>query len=288
MPKRPREEAEHQMAVFDFTMPHMDLNDFVQRIRGLFKKWTFQREQGDTGYDHFQGRGSLIKKRRLGEAKSLVQSSELPGMRLSVTSKENLTGEPFYCLKRDTRTEGPWDDRTWKDPPYIPIQYRGLENRLYPYQKAILDSKDIPDYRKIDVLIDLDGNHGKSTIATLGRLHHGGLELPCIPDHKELIQLVCNQLRDSRNRHPGIVLCDMPRAVTTDAKRMAPYMIAIEMIKKGYAFDCRNHFKDWDFDSPRVWLFVNRFDPQVLCQLSQDRWRFWTLNVDLELQRHYI
>ena len=290
MPKRPREAPENPMWVFDFTFPvdRATLAFFVQLLRHIFKKWCFQHEMGDSGYLHYQGRGSLIKKRRLGEAAALVQNSDLRGMRLSVSSLKSQDDGCFYTLKLDTRIAGPWDDRSWKDPPYIPRQYRGLEDRLYPYQQAILDSRHHFDPRVIDVILDPQGNRGKSTIATLGRLLHRGVELPCIPDHKELIQVVCNKLRDSQNRTPEIVLCDMPRAVSSDFKRMAPYLIAIEQIKKGYVFDCRNHFKDWDFDSPRVWLFVNSFAPENLCHLSQDRWRFWSINVDGELFRAQI
>jgi len=288
MPKRSADtNHEHEVYIFDFTffgpkggtLP--DTTAFVQLIQPLFKKWVFQLEAcPTTGRRHYQGRGSLFKKHRQPALCGLLNDTELRGMDVSESSNNSKTDAIFYALKYDTRVDGPWSDKDWKDPPYIPRQFRGLIDRLYPYQKSVLDSRLEFNDRRIDVIVNKKGNIGKSTLASLGRLHYGALDLPPISDHKELLQVVCDVLMARNERSPGLVFVDCPRSI--DQKRMAPYFIAIEQIKKGYVCDVRFKYREWDFDSPRVWVFVNH----DICTkyLSTDRWRFWTIGHFLELQ----
>ena len=57
------------IACYDFTLALRDDGDWVQQqkdikkvLKDYAKKWAFQLEEGDTGYKHFQGRFSLMKK----------------------------------------------------------------------------------------------------------------------------------------------------------------------------------------------------------------------------------
>lgn len=275
-------------AVYDFTFfvtsETESVDAFVAMIRPLFKKWCFQLERcPTTGSLHYQGRGSLFKKRRQPEACSLVNSTPLRGMDLTESSNESQKGESFYTLKYETRISGPWDDRTYKssEPDYVPIQYRGIMTRLHPFQRTIMDFVD--DYRSVNIVIHPEGNAGKSTVAHLCRLFKNGIRLPAIGDHKELIQVACNILMGRQERHPGPIFVDLPRALLHDPKRLAPFFIAIEEIKGGYVYDVRNHYKEWDFDSPPIWVFCNS-QPEW-ASLSMDRWRKWWINEQKELVR---
>jgi len=83
----------------------------------------------------------------------------------------------------------------------------------------------------------------------------------------------------TQNREPGLVFVDLPRGITADAgggQKLAPFLIAIECIKKGHVCDVRHHYKDWWFDSPAVWVFCNAMPP--LNYMSVDRWKFWQIN----------
>lgn len=270
-----------QCTVYDFTYYGVDgvlpsTTDFVAMIRPLFKKWSFQKEAcPTTGTLHLQGRGSLFKKKRHGELCKLLNSSDLSGMHVSESSKNSLTGDPFYTLKLDTRVEGPWTDREWKAPAYIPRQFSGLIDRLYPWQNAVMKSRTEFNDRTVNLIFDPDGNNGKSICAALAELHHGGIDLPPIGDHKELLQVVCDILMGKQERKPGIVFVDLPRAVSSESKRMAPFLVAIEQIKKGHVCDVRHHYRDWWFDSPAVWVFTN--NPVDVRFLSKDRWVLWTI-----------
>ncbi len=281
MPRQTDIDHKFAVYVYDFTfygpkggsLP--DVQSFVKSLQPIAKRWVFQLEEcPTTGRPHYQGRMSLMKRRRQPELASSLNTTELRGMDVSESSNESKSKEIFYAMKKESRIDGPWDDRSWAPPPYIPRQYRGLIESLYPWQQTVLDSRSTFDDRGIDVIVDATGCIGKSTVASLGRLHFGCLDLPPISDHKELLQIVENRLRAKDCRAPGIVFCDCPRSI--DQKRMGPYFIAIEQIKKGFVADVRYHYSEWDFDSPRVWVFMNR--APKLEYLSMDRWRFWSVD----------
>ena len=69
------------IATYDFTLKSEGISsdDVKVFLKGWAKAWTFQKERGDEGYEHYQGRLSLIKKRRLPELIKAVQAkSEWP------------------------------------------------------------------------------------------------------------------------------------------------------------------------------------------------------------------
>lgn len=265
------------VAVYDFTHPECPLEDFKEKLRPIFKKWVFQLEEGDSGYRHYQGRGSLIKKRRLGELLSLLKPV-LPELHVSITTTEcALNGDNFYVTKLDTKIGGPWCDRD--EEVYIPRQYRGLT--LYPWQQEVVDSAEIFDPRVVNYVYDPSGCSGKSTVAAICCLKHKGVRIPAVNDHEKLLASVCDILSAKREREPGVIFIDLPRYM--DKKRLHGIFSAIEEIKNGHAYDLRYHFKEWWYDSPAVWVFSNA--EADVSALSGDRWRFHRI-VDRALVPH--
>lgn len=266
-------ERDTPVTTYDFTLKKdedVDYLDVVKSLRPLAKKWAFQLETSDSGYIHWQGRLSLFKKRRKGELVAILPTL-FKTMFLSPSSNNSL-GECFYMLKDDTRTAGPWTDQTEKER-YIPRQYRNKLENLFPWQQSVLDSKDVFNDRTVNFVYDPRGNNGKSTVASLMQLHYDGLDLPPISDHKELLQVVCDVLIAKEQRDPKLIFVDLPRSL--DSKRLGPFMVAIEQIKKGHVCDVRHHYKEWWFDSPQIWVFAN-WKPDLRC-LSADRWLFHTI-----------
>ena len=261
------------LATWDWTMPVTDgrtPESVKVLIRQLFKKWAFQKERGDeTGYLHYQGRGSLFKKRRFSELKPLFDSLGLSDVRLSPTCTENV-GSAFYCLKLDTRVDGPWLDTDVEL--YIPRQYR--LDTLYPWQQQVIDSASNFDSRTVHYVWDPYGSKGKTTIAAICCLLHHGLRIPAVNDHEKLLASVCDILTAKDERQPGPTFIDLPRYM--DKKRLHGIYSAIEEIKNGHAYDMRYHFKEWWFDSPPVWVFANT--QPVVSALSRDRWKFLTFD----------
>lgn len=291
MPRNQETDHFNQVYIFDFTffgpkdgeLP--SVGEFIKELQPISKKWVFQTEKTPTtGKLHYQGRMSLIKKKRQPDLCQLLNSGPLRGMDVSESSNNSNQFEIFYAMKEETRVDGPYDNRSWQPPPYIPRQYQGLLEKAYPYQTSIFESRKDFNDRLVDCLIDIRGNNGKSTTAALARLHFGALDLPPISDHKELLQIVCDKLMAKNDRNPGLVFVDCPRSI--DQKKLAPYFIAIEQIKKGHVADVRYQYKEWDFDSPRVWVFVNhKIDTRYL---SKDRWRFWQINPFFKTLEPYV
>ena len=73
-------------------------------------------------------------------------------MDVSEYSKNSRTNETFYSLKYDTRLAGPWTDHTYTKPEYIPRQFRGLMDRLYPWQQSVLDSRNVFNDRVVNLI----------------------------------------------------------------------------------------------------------------------------------------
>jgi len=269
------------VAVWDWTLPQSsrEQEDVQKIVDQIFKKYTYQLEEGSaTGYRHYQGRGSLHKKRRFDELKQLSSIVGWEDCHWTPSSTNSQKGECFYTVKADTRISGPWSDKDKPEKIYIPRQYRGLEHNLRPWQQAVWDSADAFDNRTINLIYDPSGNNGKSTVASLMDLHRRGIDLPPMNDAEKLIQSVADILIARDMREPKVVFIDLPRAM--DKKRLGGLYTAIEQIKKGKVYDTRYAYKEWWFDSPQVWVFSN-IEPD-LTFLSMDRWKIWSI-VDNDL-----
>lgn len=269
-------------AVYDFRMNAEGLSeaDLIKGLRQLAKHFIFQEEKGEqTGYLHYQGRVSLIKKARKMEALKLFEPLGLP----SPNYFEPTVGAPktfdynCYAGKVATRTRGPWTDKTQEV--FIPRQYRDKINNLYPFQKVIFDSANVFEDRIINLIFCPDGNKGKSTIASLCELYGKGVDLPPVNDADRLIQSLCDICMAKDLRSPSPVFVDLPRAMNKD--RLNGIYTAIEQIKKGKLYDLRYTYKEWWIDSPQLWVFSN-IEPD-LSMLSRDRWKIWSITEDKEL-----
>lgn len=256
--------AKNAVCNWDFTLKDtgQTIESIKETLKANCKNWTFQKEKGkETGYLHYQGRVSLKLKSR--------KPSFFENCHWSITSNANKDNQ-FYVMKEDTRIGLCYSD-TDKEV-YIPKQFRDII--LYDWQNTIKDSANTFDARKIDLIYDPSGNSGKSTIASICELVHGGIDMPPLNDFKELVALLCNICTDQNNHNPKIIFFDLPRAL--DKERLYGLYSAIEQVKKGKLYDCRYHYKCWWIDSPRIWVFSNHLPDKSL--LSSDRWNIWTIN----------
>lgn len=243
------------------------------------KKWCFQLERGDEKKQlHYQGVISLKVKRRENELKALLrEEGELP-RRITVLSSNNkeAQSETFYVTKPDGRVEGPWSDKD--EEVFIQDSVKAVENKLYPWQRTILNHRNDFQERLINVIVDKEGAQGKSTLASLIDQKGYGYRI-FVQDPERLVSSVCDMLMATKNRNPKLFILDMPRS----ANQRNPHQVfsAIEMIKDGYAIDTRYHYKKWVFNQPQVWIFCNRMPDAYM--LSLDRWVYWQISVDREL-----
>lgn len=267
-----------------------DAYEVGKLLNQMCKRFEFQLERGEqSGLLHFQMKLSLRKK---ANKKNLLQLSQsLFGDDLannpaySPTSKANLANWKSYCVKPQTRVEGthPFFSEDFQNEialEFIPRQFKGLMEKLYPYQKTIFESAKIFEVRKINFVYNPSGNVGKSTIASLCGLFGRGIDLPPMTDYDKIIQSLCD-ICEAKNEHsPSPILFDMPRAI--ESQKFSSIFSAIEQIKKGHLCDVRHKYRDWWIDSPQIWVFSNVM-PDLERYLSMDRWNIWTINEQMEL-----
>lgn len=271
----------------DETGEEIPRNDIIKSFKGITKKWALQIEEGDSGYKHYQGRVSLIKKRRKMDALKLFS---IPFMYFEPTETgEYIKGNAFYQLKVDTRIAGPWTDKDinnddLQEELYVPRQYRNIMDNLRPFQEDIIKSADEFNARTINLIVCVEGNKGKSVIASLCELFKNGIDLPPCNDAEKLIASLCNICVKRNLRNPSPVFIDLPRAM--EKSRLHGVITAIEQIKKGKLYDLRYQYKTWWIDSPAIWVFSNHLPDLDL--LSRDRWKLWMINDDYELVEYKL
>lgn len=252
---------------YDFTLRAENITkyDITDMLNAYCKKYCFQKERGDTGYIHYQGRFSL--KERLRQNKILEKiNTEYPNLsaiHIRPTTKQN-TGNDFYVSKEETRIEGPWKDTD--DETYIPKQIRNIT--LYQWQQTVVNDANVWNTRNINWVIDINGNNGKSILKTHIGVHKIGRALPYSNDFRDICRMVM------ATPPTKLYIIDLPRAISKD--HLYQFTSGIETLKDGYAYDDRYSFKERYFDCPNIWIFSNTAPDRSL--LSNDRWIIWNLN----------
>lgn len=257
-------------AVASFRWRHtygkIERTDIINWLRKYCKKWAFQLEEGDSGYKHYQGNLSLVKKRRVNELSKLFTDIEM-----FEYIKPAHDVESVYELKEDTRIDGPWTSED--EVVYIPRQYRHIKD-FYPYQLDILKWLTEFEIRKCKLIYDPKGCRGKTTIASIAELKYGAIDLPPLNDLNDIISMLCDECMGLNLRNPSGVFFDLPRAM--DKTRLHGIFSSFEQIKKGKLFDKRYKYKKWWIDSPQIFIFTNWIPD--LDMLSKDRWELLTIN----------
>jgi len=281
------------ICVYDITIPCA--NNTYEDVRAFFvehcKKWTFQKEKGEeTGYEHYQCRVSLNVKRRFDAMKAFVKMYLIKS-NVSITSTANQKNN-FYVSKPDTRIEGPWSDTDKiKKKRFFQDKYTGIctwkfwdESRIedferfpnwMPFQREIANNiREVPNDRTINFLYDPHGNKGKSFIANFLQQLGVAVFLPPLNECKDIIQVVMNK------KKKGTYFLDAPKAISGNNQRAI--FSAVEMIKNGYVYDPRNHFRDAWMNPPHVWIFSNYLPEKGM--LSEDRLVYWIIDENKSLK----
>lgn len=267
--------AHTQCCLWDFTLwSDMDHTLVIKALRELGKKWSFQKEKGACGREHYQGKLSLHKKKRLNELLALVRPTALCSAHWSPSSTNS--GASFaYVTKLDSRVAGPWHDTDEPVEPFVmPDDIKEIET-LRPWQTAVHAWALWPIFerRKIAVIIDLNGGIGKTTIKRWLQCHHREHVqiVPPLSDPKDMAQFIMS------TRKPTIrcYVVDIPRACT-DPKVLARLYGALETIKDGSCYDTRYKGREMVFTPPRVLVFTNTV-PEMKW-MSKDRWLAMTVN----------
>jgi len=268
--------GETPLATFDFTLKFQDerWEDIGTWLNGWCKKWVFQKEvgSGETEYVHWQGRVSLIVKKRFSTLLKQLKNDEMP-FHWSITSSETHTSGSFnYVLKNDGRLDGPWTDKDYEEPPKLTWQLQVFmdnhKDDLYPYQKWIMDYlQGEKEMRNIICIVNEGGFTGKSLFAEFLEYQRLAYEIPPFTTSEDIMQCVMN-IKEQK-----AYLIDMPRAMPKE--RLAGFYAGIEALKDGKCYDKRYAFKKRRMNRPKVIIFTNKFPK--LEYLSADRWTLYSV-----------
>lgn len=267
--------SDKQLAQWEATIWHIDLQRTREVMKTLAKKWEFQLEKcPTTGKEHYQAGFSLHKKAKLAGVLALIPEDIRAQWSLRPMSNPGAKSWT-YSGKVATRVDGPWTHAD-AEPAYIPKHVRGME--LRPWQASVKDMCAEYDDRIINLLYCPEGGIGKSMVIDYLDCHQLAEAVPPLNDAKDIMQLVCCVVenRGGSAKAPKAFLFDLPRAMKKD--KLVGLYSAIEQIKDGRAYDLRYAYKKHRFDRPAVWVFTNTKPDTKM--LSQDRWRFWRVEAN--------
>lgn len=256
------------LALFDFTLKHnenFNETDIIKDLHTFCKSFVFQLEESSTGYKHWQGRVSLIKKKRLGELCSQCKSfSSLESIHWSKTSN-NGSKKINYVMKDDTRVKGPFKDT---DEPIVITKQMELFATwdLRPWQQSLINTTSQFCMRSIDLVYDPQGNAGKSLFSE----YMETMDAEEVPPYR-LMDDIFQWVYGCPTKK--IYIIDMPRGMKKD--KLGDFYSGIEVIKNGVAYDKRYTPKKKRFDRPRIIVFTNELPNLDL--MSMDRWKLWTI-----------
>lgn len=168
-----------------------------------------------------------------------------------------------YCIKRDTRIDGPWTNIkgiAWRKTLIDPL--RGKE--LYPFQKEILEiCKTDPDFRKINWYWESNGCAGKTSLARHLMIKYGKEAIYLNGTNKDCMCLLFKRFED--NIDVKYVFFNLSR----QDQNACSYK-TLEILKDGVGFSGKYESSCDVWNPPHVFVFAN-FKPD-LDKLSNDRW----------------
>jgi len=267
--------ANKQLYLWSWTLFSDKDNDHIIGELQVCDKWVFQLEAcPTTGRPHYQGHLHLKDKKRRTELIAFFGAGEMSRAIFSVTS--NALGAQFYCLKEESKIDGPWSDDKSKCDLRIEVPWDLLAiKEWYAWQLDFFEKLKMKEDRYVNVIIDGGGNKGKSKALKWALWKKWAGIIPCIGDAKDIIQACC-----SMGPKDAYIL-DLPRTGEGD-KHLASQIKAIEQIKNGIVLDFRYKYTECIFGSPQIWVFTNHeIDGGML---SADRWIKWCIK-DNQLKR---
>lgn len=247
----------------------MKADDLKKVLADKCSKWIFQLERGEEkGYLHYQATFNLRVRKRRHEVAVLL------GGRAHLTPISDNKAAWDYAKKTETRVEGPWSSEL-EDESEMPEDCKVVYEAPHDWQVSVVDILQKPyssaRARMVHIVIDPEGNNGKSTLVKYLRFHKvAGRILPA--DCKSMKRAAYDFWAKNKNKAWCI---DLPRAERTQ-KFMAEVWAGIEGIKNAEYEDDRHVHKDAVVTTPNVVVFSN-YDPIYTGCLSDDRIEKWII-----------
>lgn len=240
---------------YDFTLSVDKLKERgingMDKVGSLFEnlgaeRYVVGREIGEGGYEHYQCRVVFKTEKDIDH---LINVFAGVG-RVSPTHVRDFK----YCEK-----EGNFF-RSWEK-----CLNKFSDLKLLPWQGQLIASLGDQNERQITVVIDEEGNHGKTWLAKYLQVNRIAQYVPPMTEAMDFMAFAME--KPSKG-----YMFDIPRSESI--KQRKGIWSAIEQIKNGYLYDKRYHFKDMWIDPPKIIVFTNE-DPPIE-SLSKDRWKIYT------------
>lgn len=247
------------------------------------KKWIFQKEKGETtGREHFQVKVSLKKRRSAPMVKTTLREAGLSSAHYSPEMTENDDAGFEYCMKEETKIDGPWSDKDRKPAYKSTKETQNLV--LLKWQMEAVNLLLEQDDREILFVVDPKGASGKSTLAAYLRGTRDALQMPgLMTSPKEIIQMTSQlmKIRDPSQRH--IIILDIPRAMLKEemgnkytSNQWGVLLACLESMKDGLWYDGRYSALMFTTESPRIIVFTNSKPPEKY--ITKDRIKIISLS----------
>lgn len=268
-----------QKTMFDVTIPadnYKSAHALMDVLSTVFKKFCFQKEQGDTtDYVHWQVRGSLHKPITCAGLLRKIVPVVTGHWSLTSSTVHGGPREFNYVMKVDSRLEGPWTDKdVIPEPPPLTTQLKEfLTYEFYPWQRDMLRMIQSANFRHLHYICDPHYNSGKSIFSEY--LMYKGLALECPPimSMEDLLQFLFSQPDAST------YVLDLPAALRKE--KVHSLYAGLEALKNGYLYDKRYSGKMRRINRPNIFVFANNYPQTHL--MAPDRWQVYQITPDKKI-----
>lgn len=269
-----KQENSYSHFSFRFTSSKVPkFQELFTELHNFSDKCRFQLEKGKKGQKHYQGCFGWVKHKKRRTAVREYFKASFPELDfpkkdyLERSIIESGRASERYCMKEDTRVDGPWEWGLPKDhDSEIKLELQVVDLYRLDWQTEILELLKEKTDRKIHWYWEAEGGVGKSVFVKYLSFYHQVMK----------IGGRCHDIYFAAGKKDHYVI-DIPRTVTTLSDA---HYIAIEELKNGHIFSSKYESGEKLFAVPHVFIFAN-FEPDVwaLAKLSRDRWVIRSLSI---------
>ena len=255
----------------------VDPQKLVQFLNKIVDSGVFQKERGlETSRLHYQGRFEL-KGPRIGKRKLLTLFSELGETSNLTFSPERVYNSTMYCVKEETRVEGPWFVGT---PQYI-RKNTPMTISLRKWQEQLLNELNSPlgetfRDRKVIWIQDEKGGAGKSTFLKFLCSQKEGLNFKKLPlDRPDRIRMMVCKMTEKED--VDAFCFDFTRTLDENTSIKSMFQV-LEEIKNGHIVSAMfGKPMESIIPCPFVIIVTNEDISVYYRYLSADRWQGYAI-----------
>lgn len=233
----------------------VDLGNLMEVLDRKCDRWVIGDEVGEgiTSYEHYQCRIVCKSPSAMSTVRNFIEEG-CPCWEgwVTATSNKGRATKFAYCEKGGNFIRS-WEKALRK--------FAQLELRYW--QEQALADLTVQSEREILVIVDFEGNRGKSYLAKHLEVTHTADVCPVTDgDASNYLEYCLN--------HPSTgYVFDIPKADSIKSKKAM--WRAVEQIKNGLLYDRRYTSRKVWIEPPRIIIFTNEYPP--LGMLSSDRWK---------------